>query len=80
MVGIDNISSAWTIGVNQLNAFVTARGDIAHRGRDAGYITIGNLKTYRAQILLSVIDTDNAMADFIQANSAGGSPWRRRAP
>ncbi|UIP87424.1 HEPN domain-containing protein [Pseudomonas phenolilytica] len=78
-VGIENLSNSWSIGEEALNAFVTARGDIAHRGRDAGYITIINLHEYRAQILRCVIDTDNAMADFIQRKSIGGSPWRRRA-
>ncbi len=78
-VGIENLSNSWSIGEEALNAFVTARGDIAHQGRDAGYITIINLHEYRAQILRCVIDTDNAMADFIQRKSIGGSPWRRRA-
>lgn len=78
-VGIENLSNSWSIGEEALNAFVTARGDIAHRGRDAGYITIINLHEHRAQILRCVIDTDNAMADFIQRKSIGGSPWRRRA-
>ncbi|MEG4314742.1 HEPN domain-containing protein [Pseudomonas sp. FIP_A4] len=78
-VGIENLSNSWSIGEEALNAFVTARGDIAHRGRNAGYITIINLHEYRAQILRCVIDTDNAMADFIQRKSIGGSPWRRRA-
>ena len=80
LLGVEEISRSWSIGVNELNGFVSARGDIAHRGRDAGYITITRLQEYRAQILRSVIDTDNALADFIQANSTGGSPWRRRVP
>jgi hypothetical protein len=78
--GMEEVSAAWSVGADVLNAFVSARGDIAHRGRDAGYVTIDRLREYRAQILRTVIDTDNAMADFIQGNSPGGrTPWRRRA-
>ncbi|WP_197714073.1 HEPN domain-containing protein [Ferriphaselus amnicola] len=76
--GVEDISESWTLGATALNEFVTVRGDIAHRGRDAGYIQINTLTTYRDQILRFVIDTDNGMADFIQGNSTGNSPWRRR--
>jgi hypothetical protein len=65
LVGIETISARWSIGADALNQFVTARGDIAHRGRDAGYATIGRLCEYRGQITRTVVDTDNAMADFI---------------
>ena len=79
LLGIETISASWSIGADVLNEFVTARGDIAHRGRDAGYVTIGRLHEYRSQITRTVVDTDNAMADFIQVNSSDGrSPWRRR--
>ena len=62
-----------------MNALVSTRGEIAHRGRAAGYVTIDLLKNYRGQVIRTVIDTDNAVADFIKANSVGGSPWRRRS-
>ena len=79
LTGMRNVSATWSIGAMAVNSFVAARGEIAHRGRDAGYVTIDSLKSYREQVIRTVIDTDNAMADFIRGNSQGGSPWRRRS-
>jgi len=80
LLGLEKMSEEWFHGAALLNAFVTARGDIAHRGRDAGYVTIVQLTVYRDQVTRTVIDTDNAVADFIRANSLSGrTPWRRRA-
>lgn len=78
LTGMTAVSATWSIGAMEVNNFVTARGEIAHRGRDAGYVTIDSLKSYREQVIRTVLDTDNAMADFIRANALGGNPWRRR--
>ncbi|WP_205407777.1 HEPN domain-containing protein [Thiohalospira halophila] len=78
IIGIRGLSGVWSIGREQVDHFVRVRGDIAHRGRDAGYIRINDLEEYRAKIVSAVVDTDHAMADHIQKNSEGGSPWRRR--
>lgn len=78
LCGVEEMSAKWSVGAAAIDAFVTARGEIAHRGRDATYVRIGLLREYREQVIRTVVDTDNAMADFIRANSAGGSPWRRR--
>ena len=77
-IGIEALSTCWSMGPNEIDSFVSARGDIAHRGRDAGYVKINGLKDYRTQVVQAVVDTDNTLADFIQTNSEGGSPWRRR--
>lgn len=80
LLGVEEISNCWSAGKREINAFVTARGDIAHRGRDAGYITINRLYEYRGLIVRAALDTDNYMADHLQAlNPNGRSPWRRRA-
>ena len=80
LLGVDEISSFWSEGKAEVNAFVSARGDIAHRGRDVGYVTINKLHEYRALIVKSVIDTDNSMADYIRdIMPENRSPWRRRA-
>jgi len=78
LVGFERVSNSWSVGAPAIDSFVKARCEIAHRGRDAAYVRIWSLKQYREQVISAVLDTDNAMADFIRDNSEGGSPWRRR--
>jgi len=78
LIGIPDLSHNWSIGAAEIHSFVGARGDIAHRGRDAQYVVIGGLVQYRDHISRTVIDTDNALADFLRDNTTGRSPWRRR--
>ncbi len=78
LVGIEGLSDAWSVGANNIDDFVTTRGDIAHRGRAAGYVKIGKLRTYKDQVVRTVIDTDNALVDFLRDNIRGRAPWRRR--
>ena len=79
LLGVDELSAAWSLGKEEVNGFVSARGDIAHRGRDAGYVTINSLHEYRALVVRTVTDTDNLMADHLQAHCPDNrSPWRRR--
>ena len=66
LLGVPDLSNTWSIGANNIDSFVTARGDIAHRGRDAQYVIIGNLISYKEQIARTVLDTDNFLADFLQ--------------
>lgn len=80
LLGVEELSAAWSQGKEMINAFVSARGDIAHRGRGAGYVTISKLRGYRALVERTVVDTDNFMAEHLKALSPGNrSPWRRRA-
>ena len=79
-VGLGEFSSCWTNPAKDVNDFVTARGDIAHRGRDTNYVTIGKLHDFRDMITRTVLDSDNGLADHLQSISPGNkSPWRRRA-
>ncbi len=78
IVGIDELSSHWTLGAEILNNFVATRGEVAHKGSNAKYTTITNLKLYLEQIYRTAIDSDNAMSDFISDHSDGGRAWRRR--
>lgn len=77
-VGIADLSDDWSIGSSSLDKFVAVRGDIAHKGKDAGYITISNLNDYRSQIHRCVIDTDNTLANHLKKSTSGSAPWRRR--
>ena len=80
ILGVEEVSEFWSAGKQSINAFVSARGDIAHRGRDAGYVTINRLQEYRTLIVSSVVETDNCMADHLQSSTpTNRSPWRRRA-
>ncbi len=79
LLGIEEISSTWSAGAQEINSFVSARGDIAHRGRDAGYVTINTLQEYRTLVVQAVTDTDNGLADFLRDNTPQNrAVWRRR--
>lgn len=79
LLGWENPSQHWTVGKDFINDFVKVRGDIAHRGSDADYVRIGDLRDkYVAGICTTVAEHDNAACDFLHANSTGGRPWRRR--
>jgi hypothetical protein len=76
--GIPELSSHWSLGKKVIDDFVSARGEIAHKGGHTNYITIAKLRLYLDQVYQCVLDSDNAMSDFISDNSDGGRVWRRR--
>lgn len=79
LLGWDSPSGNWTKGKDFINNFVKTRGDIAHRGSDAYYVRIGDLRdNYVAGVCGTAVEQDNAACDFINENSIGGRPWRRR--
>lgn len=79
LLGWENPSSNWSLGKEFINEFVKTRGDIAHRGSDANYVRISDLRDkYIAGVCSTVIEHDNAACDFINNVSVGGRPWRRR--
>ena len=41
-IGIDEVSTNWAEGADAINTFVKARGAIAHKGREAKYVTVAN--------------------------------------
>jgi hypothetical protein len=78
-LGLEELSSCWSYGKGDIDHFVSIRGDIAHRGRDAGYVHKGTLTRYKEVIYTSCIETDNHVADYIRDNPpSGNSPWYRR--
>ncbi|MEC9407058.1 MAG: HEPN domain-containing protein [Pseudomonadota bacterium] len=79
LIGIEKISQSWSVGEECVNGFVSARGDIAHRGRDAGYVTINSLHGYRELIVRSVTESDNELASYMrQSTPQDRMVWRRR--
>lgn len=78
-LGIDEMSSWWSLGKNTINNFVSSRGEIAHKGRDANYVTIVNLREYRQQVATTAIDVDNKLTEYLCQSTPGVErPWRRR--
>lgn len=81
LVGVLDLSSAWTLGAAAVNSFVEARGDIAHRGSDAGNVHMNRLRdVFKPQITKCAIETDNWIASFIRnAFEPRSYPWHRKA-
>jgi len=78
-LGVEELSNCWSRGKEVVNNFVSTRGDIAHTGRQAQYITINNLKTYKTQIKSIALDVDNMLAEYLCTEIPGAErPWRRR--
>ncbi|USF86391.1 HEPN domain-containing protein [Candidatus Endoriftia persephonae] len=78
-IGTDGISSAWHVGPDRVNHIVSIRGEIAHRGRDAEYIPILDLKLYTKEIVRTAVETDNHICLHIKsATGAKSQPWRRK--
>ena len=79
-IGKNNLSAIWSGGVEAIDDFVAARGDIAHLGREAGYITINRLRyEYRPHIAHTAIETDNEVSTYLHgAFEPRRYPWNRR--
>lgn len=78
-LGVSCVSDWWSVGTETVDDFVSVRGEIAHRGSDANYTTLVDLQKYLEQINTSVLDTDNALCDYLKScDGAPDSPWRRR--
>lgn len=79
-LGIANISAEWSIGPDGVNSIITQRGEIAHRGRDAKYISLPELIESKNKIHLTVIETDYFLATYLKllANTTS-QPWRRKS-
>jgi hypothetical protein len=76
LLGVEKISAVWKLSENTLDAFVSVRGDIAHRGRHADYVTINDLNTYRDQVRQYVVETDNAISAHLKAATKKTcKPW-----
>ena len=79
-LGVEKVSDWWSVGSETVDDFVSVRGEIAHRGSDADYIQLVDLQKYLVQINVSVLDTDNALCDYLKScDGSTTSPWRRRS-
>jgi hypothetical protein len=78
LVGVNDIAVAWSVGATRLDAFVTTRGDIAHKGREADYMKISDLELFRDDIRRYAVDTDNFLSDHLRAATpARYKPWNK---
>ena len=76
LTGIDKLSVSWSLGEIALDEFVSTRGDIAHQGRHADYVTIGILNSYRDNIRQYAVETDNAIGNYLKiASGRNYKPW-----
>jgi hypothetical protein len=79
-MGIEIISTFWSIEDEKIDKFISIRGDIAHNGSSAQYVTIKNLESYISTVKYTVIENDNAVLDYIKDNfNNGKSPWYRKS-
>ncbi|MGM0641858.1 MAG: HEPN domain-containing protein [Thermotogota bacterium] len=79
LLGVNAVSDWWSLGSRAINNFVSTRGDIAHRGRAAQYITISTLKENKVQIEKTALDVDNNLTEYLCTKTPGVErPWRRR--
>lgn len=78
-LGLSNISSEWSIGPDGINDIISQRGEIAHRGREAEYISLQKLIEAKEKIYLSVLETDFFLATHLKdLTNATNQPWRRK--
>ncbi|WP_449040512.1 HEPN domain-containing protein [Paracoccus sp. (in: a-proteobacteria)] len=70
-VSHNELAAAWRSDRDDINAFVTLRGDIAHRGSGAAYVRRDDLCQYIDIIKNTVIDTDNFLAHHVRRLSHG---------
>jgi len=76
LLGLSNLSECWTIGADAVDKFVSARGDIAHRGRHSDYVKIWQLQNQKNDIFSAAIDTDGCVAEYVRDNfSVPRKPW-----
>ena len=78
LIGLPDVSTAWSVGGVPLDDFVSVRGDIAHQGRHADYMKIGDLKKYKEQVRAYGVETDNALSAHLKSVTPKGyKPWNK---
>ncbi|MCV6588954.1 MAG: HEPN domain-containing protein [Marinobacterium sp.] len=77
-IGLVDVSDSWPVDAEYVDSFVRVRGDIAHNGRSAKYITISELRDYYGSIQSLVFDQDNYLCGYL-FNMVDNTvqPWRR---
>ena len=77
-LAVESLDQDWRHTREALNEFVTIRGEIAHRGADAQYVRISQLRTFKSMIDDLVVDIDRGLSDHLKEIGYGGRrPWRR---
>lgn len=78
-LGIDDISQWWSLGHREIDRFVSMRGEVAHKGSDASYVTITNLKDFLVKVKQTALEVDNELTVYLCETTPGTErPWRRR--
>ena len=73
------IEEIWRCGKKGLDDFVGLRNSISHRGRSTGsYIKYWEVGSSIDLILATVVETDNALSDYLGDVLPNGRPWNRR--
>jgi hypothetical protein len=76
-IGVENISANWAIGPDGVNEIISKRGEVAHRGRDAEYITIASLQCFKNRLCYTAIENDNFISTYLKQTLAlRRKPWR----
>jgi len=79
-LGLDQpIRELWTCGKEGLDDFVGLRNSIAHKGKATGkYIKFWEVGSSITLITDTVVETDNALSDYLAGVLREGRPWNRR--
>jgi hypothetical protein len=78
-MGIADIGAAWSLPSAKIDAFVTLRCEVAHRGGQAKYVHFGALTTAVGVVSAFVVDTDNYLSDQLRTKVLPNQrPWNRK--
>lgn len=77
-LGISSYSRFWKSSTLEIDAFVKDRGEIAHNGSRAKYITMIQLKKYQELIIQTVINIDSSMSDeLVTIAKTSSTSWTK---
>ncbi len=78
LLGIADVTTFWSVGATPIDDFVSVRGNIAHRGRKADYITAGALLNYIEMINKTASEHDDVLCGYLKSTARTTcQPWRR---
>ena len=82
LLDLKGLSSKWNGKAKAINNFVSVRGDIAHRGSDAGNIHLSELRdNFRPIVRSCAVDTDNTVRSHIRGMFPDGPRlWNKTKP